>query len=62
MSGRQIWDVLWIGGGLYLVLSAYGWLPGGPKDPEHPLTKHGKVMGAVAIMLGLLSFLFHSAS
>jgi formate-dependent nitrite reductase membrane component NrfD len=62
MSGRQLWDVLWIVVGVYLVLSAYGWLPGRPKDPEHPLARRAKVVGIVAIMLGLLSFLFHSAS
>jgi hypothetical protein len=62
MSGRQIWDLLWIAGGVYLVLSAYGWLPGRPKDPEHPLVKQAKVVGVLVIMLGLFSFLFHSAS
>jgi formate-dependent nitrite reductase membrane component NrfD len=62
MTGRQIWYLLWIAGGVYLILSAYGWLPGGPKDPEHPLARRVKVIGVVAIILGLLNLLFHSAS
>jgi formate-dependent nitrite reductase membrane component NrfD len=61
MTGRQIGDLLWVAGGAYLVLSAYGWLPGRPKDPEHPLVRRVKVVGAVAIILGLFSLLFHTA-
>ena len=40
-----------------MILSAYGWLPGGPNDPHHPLVKRLKIIGVITIILGFINFL-----
>ncbi len=62
MSGYRVTELVLIAGGAYLVLSAYGWLPGRPKDPKHPLVKQAKILGIIVLLLGMLKLLLHNAS